>query len=66
MTGVRFSTGRMMIAVAIIGVLLATFEAGRRWERVSSSTPVGVTIRSQPYLYDDVVSGVPSPGSSVR
>jgi hypothetical protein len=65
MTRVRFGVGKMMIAVAVIGALLATFEAGRRWERASHSTPVGMTVRSKPYIYDDVASGNPS-GSNVR
>jgi hypothetical protein len=45
---------RMMLVVAIVGILLASFEAGRRWERASSSTTVGMTIPSQTYRFDDV------------
>jgi hypothetical protein len=65
MSRARFGMGKMMIAVAVIGALLATFEAGRRWERASHSTRVGVTIRSTPYLRDDVASGHSS-DSNVR
>ena len=43
----RMTTRRWMLVVAVIGVLLATFEAGRRWERASSS------IRAPRYIRGD-------------
>jgi hypothetical protein len=60
MSQVRFTTGRVMIAVAIVAALLATFQAGRRWERAARTTWIGVSIPSKPYLYDDLHK-VPSP-----
>jgi hypothetical protein len=41
-----------MIVVALISILLATFEAGRRWERAESSA------RSR-YLYRVLIEGRP-------
>jgi hypothetical protein len=59
----RFTVRRMMVAVAILAGLLASFEAGRRWERMGS----GVTIPATPYLADDVPAGPPTPSlPSVR
>jgi hypothetical protein len=46
-----------MIAVAILAALLASFEAGRRWERVAS---VGITLPSQAYLNDDLGPAMPT------
>jgi hypothetical protein len=52
-----------MVAVAILSALLASFEAGRRWERMGS----GVTIPATPYLADIVSVGPPAPSvPSVR
>lgn len=42
----RITMRRWMLVVAVIGVLLATFEAGRRWERASSSIPAPRYIRN--------------------
>jgi hypothetical protein len=54
---VRFTVRRLMVVVAILAALLASFEAGRRWERMGS----GVTIPATPYLADDVSAGPPAP-----
>jgi hypothetical protein len=54
MSRVRITTGRVMIAVTIVAALLATFQAGRRWERAARTTWIGVSIASKPYLYDDL------------
>lgn len=37
----RTSLRHLMVAVAIIAILLAVFEAGRRWERAKAQ-PLGV------------------------
>jgi hypothetical protein len=53
----RFTMRRMLVVVAIVAALLASFEAGRRWERGAS---VGITLPSQSYLNDDLGPAVPT------
>jgi hypothetical protein len=50
-----------MVVTGIVAVLLAAFEAGRRWLR-SLPSP-GVTIPSQRYMYDDLRK-IPPPDDS--
>jgi hypothetical protein len=42
---------RWIIAVAIIGALLAAFEAGRRWERSGTVAPRYVSYRVSKAIY---------------
>jgi hypothetical protein len=37
---VRFTVRRLMVVVAVVALLLGTFEAGRRWERAMRAVEV--------------------------